>query len=165
MIVFMAGNPAHTTKIGKADAYRDPSAFAVLRTTLDEVFSDHRFFVRKLLSPCRIAQCVLQKILQGERDIDCLKTSIFEEIDSDCALASTTNPESSRAFPAKQELTMSTVLHTSSAKTLVTRQATGSLRERWIIVFFVSAMFLIGAFANPRAEVGPADPLQLLMVF
>src|SRR5450755_4696055 len=41
-----------------------------LRTTLDEVFSDHRFFIRKSMSPYQIVHYVSAQILQGERDLD-----------------------------------------------------------------------------------------------
>jgi hypothetical protein len=51
------------------------------------LFSDHRFFVRKSLSPCQIAQYVLTKIRQGERDLGRLKTATLEKLNGDYAFA------------------------------------------------------------------------------
>jgi hypothetical protein len=65
------------------DSCGDVSTIVLLRTTLDDVFGDHRFFVRKSLSPCQIAQYVLTQILQGERDLDRLKTAAFEQLNRD----------------------------------------------------------------------------------
>jgi hypothetical protein len=70
--------------MGNHDYSSNVSSIALLRTTLDEVFSDHRFFVRKSLSPCQIVHHVLTQILQGERDLDRLKTSTLEKIDGEC---------------------------------------------------------------------------------
>lgn len=70
--------------MGNHDSPSNASTIALLRTTLDEVFSDHRFFVRKSLSPCQIAQYVLTTIRQGERDLGRLKTATFEKFNGDC---------------------------------------------------------------------------------
>ena len=69
--------------MGNHDSPSDASTIVLLRTTLDEVFSDHRFFVRKSLSPCQIAQYVLTKIRQGERDVGRLKTATLEKFNGD----------------------------------------------------------------------------------
>ncbi len=50
------------------------------RLTLDEVFTDHRFFVRKSMSACQVADYILTQVLQGERDLDLLKASAFKKI-------------------------------------------------------------------------------------
>jgi hypothetical protein len=65
------------------DSSSNASTIVLLRTTLDEVFSDHRFFVRKSLSPCQIAQYILTRILQGERDVGRLKTVTLERCNRD----------------------------------------------------------------------------------
>jgi hypothetical protein len=71
-----------------------------------------------------------------------------------------------KSLPTKQELTMLTALPISySAEIVVPPKPTGSLRPVWLIVIWALVMLLMGAFANPDAETGPADPLQLLMVF
>jgi hypothetical protein len=69
--------------MGNSDSFSNASTIVLLRTTLDEVFSDHRFFVRKSLSPCQIAQYVLTKIRQGERDLGRLKTATLEKLNGD----------------------------------------------------------------------------------
>jgi ABC-type ATPase involved in cell division len=69
--------------MGNHDSSSNASAIALLRTTLDEVFSDHRFFVRKSLSPCQVVHYVLTQIRQGERDIDRLKSSTLEKLEGD----------------------------------------------------------------------------------
>jgi hypothetical protein len=53
----------------------DNSAIAILRLTLDELFTDHRFFVRQSMS----AGQVLTPVQQGERDLDLLKASAFKK--------------------------------------------------------------------------------------
>jgi hypothetical protein len=52
-----------------------------------------------------------------------------------------------------------------SAEIGVPPKATGSLRPVWLIVIWALVMLLMGALANPDAETGPTDPLQLLMAF
>jgi hypothetical protein len=69
--------------MGNHDSPSNASTIVLLRTTLDEVFSDHRFFVRKSASPCQIPQYVLTKIRQGERDLDRLKTATLEKFNGD----------------------------------------------------------------------------------
>jgi hypothetical protein len=66
-----------------SDSSSNASTIVLLRTTLDEVFSDRRFFVRKSLSPCQIAQYILTRILQGERDVGRLKTATLEKCNRD----------------------------------------------------------------------------------
>jgi hypothetical protein len=58
----------------------DALAIAILRLTLDEVFSDHRFFVRKSMSACQVAEFILALVLRGERDLDFLKASAFKKL-------------------------------------------------------------------------------------
>jgi hypothetical protein len=62
------------------------SEIALLRATLDEVFSDHRFFVRRSFAPCHVANFVLTRILQGERNFDRLKASTFEKLEDECCM-------------------------------------------------------------------------------
>ena len=53
---------------------------AILRLTLEKVFTDHRFFVRKSMSACQVADYILTQVLQGERDLDLLKAPAFKKI-------------------------------------------------------------------------------------
>src|SRR5260221_14449037 len=55
----------------------DNSAIAILRLTLDELFTDHRFFVRQSMSAGQGADYILTLVQQGERDLDVLKASAF----------------------------------------------------------------------------------------
>jgi hypothetical protein len=58
----------------------DALAIAILRLTLDEVFSDRRFFDRKSMSACQVADFILTLVLRGERDLDLLKASAFKKL-------------------------------------------------------------------------------------
>jgi hypothetical protein len=168
MNIVMAGErPTGTAKMGTADYLREASTIVVLRNTLDDVFGDHRFFIRKSLSPCQIAQYVLHEIQQGERDISRLKTSIFERFDSGCPAKRFHDPkivpDSSRD---KQDMIMPTTLPSSyCTKIAVPPKATGRRRPVWFIVIWTLVVLLLGSVGNPDKETGPADPLQLLMVF
>ena len=57
----------------------DNSAIAILRLTLDELFTDHRFFVRESMFACQVADYVLTLVQQGERDLDLLKAPAFKK--------------------------------------------------------------------------------------
>jgi hypothetical protein len=52
-----------------------------------------------------------------------------------------------------------------SAEIVAPSKTIGSLRPIWLIIIFVLVMLLMGVFANRDTETGPADPLQLLMLF
>jgi hypothetical protein len=56
----------------------DNSAIAVVRLTLDELFTDRRFYVRQSMSAGQVAGYILNLVEQGERDVDQLKASAFE---------------------------------------------------------------------------------------
>jgi hypothetical protein len=57
----------------------DNSAIAILRLTLDELFTDHRFFVRQSMSAGQVAGYILTLVQQGECDLDLLKASAFKK--------------------------------------------------------------------------------------
>ena len=57
----------------------DNSAIAILRLTLDELFTDHRFFVRQSMSAGQVAGYILTLVQQGECDVDLLKASAFKK--------------------------------------------------------------------------------------
>jgi len=57
----------------------DNSPIAILRLTLDELFTDHRFFVRQSMSAGQVADYILTLVQQGERDLDVLKASAFRK--------------------------------------------------------------------------------------
>ena len=62
-----------------ASPSNDNSAIAILRLTLDELFTDHRFFVRQSMSAGQVAGYILTLVQQGERDLDLLKASAFKK--------------------------------------------------------------------------------------
>jgi hypothetical protein len=57
----------------------DDSAMATLRLTLDELFTDPRFFVRQSMSAGQVAGYIMTLLQQGERDLDQLKASAFKK--------------------------------------------------------------------------------------
>jgi hypothetical protein len=70
-------------KIGMDAHSDDPSVIKILRLALDEVFSDRRFFARKSMSACQVADYILTLVSQGERDLDLIKASAFKKLSGD----------------------------------------------------------------------------------
>jgi hypothetical protein len=62
------------------DMSHDPSTIATLRRALDEVFLDPRFYRRKSASAIEIAELLLARAADGERDLERLKSSAFEKL-------------------------------------------------------------------------------------
>jgi hypothetical protein len=60
----------------------DASTVAVLRQALNEVVADRRFLVRKSVTPLEVAEHILQRAASGERDLNRLKSSAFEKLDT-----------------------------------------------------------------------------------
>jgi len=58
----------------------DPSTIAILRRALDEVLLDARFHRRKSASALEIAEHLLSRAAEGERDLERLKSSAFEKL-------------------------------------------------------------------------------------
>ena len=58
----------------------DALVIEILRHALDEVFTDHRFFVRKSMSAGQVADFILTLVQRGERDLDLLKDSAFKKL-------------------------------------------------------------------------------------
>ena len=58
----------------------DPSTIATLRRALDEVLLDPRFYRRKSVSALEIAEHLLARAADGERDLERLKSSAFEKL-------------------------------------------------------------------------------------
>jgi hypothetical protein len=58
----------------------DASTVAVMRQALSEVVSDHRFSMRKSVTPLEVAEHILQQAASGERDLNRLKSSAFEKM-------------------------------------------------------------------------------------
>jgi len=58
----------------------DASTVAVMRQALNEVVSDHRFSMRKSVTPLEVAEHILQQAASGERDLNGLKSSAFEKM-------------------------------------------------------------------------------------
>jgi hypothetical protein len=58
----------------------DPSTIAVLRRALDEVLLDARFYQRKSASALEIAEHLLARAAEGERDPERLKSSAFDKL-------------------------------------------------------------------------------------
>lgn len=55
--------------MGMASPTNDALAIAILRLTLDEVFTDRRFFVRKSMSACQVAEFILTLVLREHQPI------------------------------------------------------------------------------------------------
>jgi hypothetical protein len=51
---------------------------AILRLTLDELFTDHRFFVRQSMTAGQVVEYILSLVQKGEGDLDRLKALAFE---------------------------------------------------------------------------------------
>ena len=58
----------------------DASTVAIMRQALNEVVADHRFLVRKSVTPLEVAEHILQQAASGERDLNRLKSSAFERL-------------------------------------------------------------------------------------
>jgi hypothetical protein len=58
----------------------DASTVAVMRQALNEVVSDHRFSMRKSVTPLEVSEHILQQAASGERDLNSLKSSAFEKM-------------------------------------------------------------------------------------
>ena len=58
----------------------DASTVAIMRQALNEVVADHRFLVRKSVTPLEVAEHILQQAASGERDLDRLKSSAFDKL-------------------------------------------------------------------------------------
>jgi hypothetical protein len=58
----------------------DAPTVAILRQALNEVVTDRRFLVRKSATPLEVAEHILQQAASGERDLNRLKTSVFEKL-------------------------------------------------------------------------------------
>jgi hypothetical protein len=58
----------------------DASTVAVLRQALNEVVNDHRFLMRKSVTPLEMAEHILQQAALGVRDLNGLKSSAFEKL-------------------------------------------------------------------------------------
>jgi hypothetical protein len=62
------------------NSFADASEVAILRLTLDELFTDRRFIVRQSMSASQVANYVLSLVQKGERDRDRLKALALEKI-------------------------------------------------------------------------------------
>jgi hypothetical protein len=62
------------------DMSYDHSTIATLRRALDEVLLDPRFHRRKSVSALEIAEHLLARAADGERDLERLKSSAFEKL-------------------------------------------------------------------------------------
>jgi len=58
----------------------DASTVAVMRQALNEVVTDHRFLIRKSVTPLEVAEHILQQAAYGERDLNRFKSSAFEKL-------------------------------------------------------------------------------------
>ncbi len=56
----------------------DASTVAILRQALNEVVADRRFLLRKSVTPLEVAEHILKQAASGERDLNRLKISAFE---------------------------------------------------------------------------------------
>lgn len=60
----------------------DASTVAIMRQTLNEVVADRRFLVRQSVTPLEVAEHILKQAASGERDLNRLKSSAFEKLDT-----------------------------------------------------------------------------------
>jgi hypothetical protein len=58
----------------------DLSTIAILRRALDEVLLDARFHRRKSASALEVAEHILARAADGERDLERLKSSAFKKL-------------------------------------------------------------------------------------
>ena len=58
----------------------DASTVAIMRQALNEVVADHRFSVRKSVTPLEVAEHILQQAASGVLDLNHLKSSAFEKL-------------------------------------------------------------------------------------
>jgi len=58
----------------------DASTVAVLRQAFNEVVNDHRFLMRKSVTPLEMAEHILRQAALGVRDLNGLKSSAFEKL-------------------------------------------------------------------------------------
>ena len=58
----------------------DASTVAVMRQALNEVVTDHRFLMRKSVTPLEVAEHILQQAALGVRDLNRLKSSALEKL-------------------------------------------------------------------------------------
>jgi hypothetical protein len=60
----------------------DALTVAVMRQALSDVVTDRRFLVRKSVTPLDVAEHILQQAASGERDLNRLKISAFEKLNT-----------------------------------------------------------------------------------
>jgi hypothetical protein len=60
----------------------DASTVAIMRQALNEVVTDRRFSVRKSVTSLEVAEHILQQAASGERDLNRLKSSAFEKMNT-----------------------------------------------------------------------------------
>jgi hypothetical protein len=58
----------------------DASTVAIMRQALNEVVSDHRFSMRKSVTPLEVAEHILQQAASGERDLNRLKSAALAKL-------------------------------------------------------------------------------------
>jgi hypothetical protein len=58
----------------------DAPTVAVMRLALNEVVTDRRFLARKTVTPLEVAEHILERAASGERDLNRLKSSVFEKL-------------------------------------------------------------------------------------
>jgi hypothetical protein len=60
----------------------DAPTVAVMRQALNDVVADRRFLIRKSVTPLEVAVHILQQAASGERDLNRLKSSAFEKLNT-----------------------------------------------------------------------------------
>jgi hypothetical protein len=58
----------------------DASTVAIMRRALNEVVADRRFLVRNHVTPLEVAEHILRQAASGERDLNRLKSAVFEKL-------------------------------------------------------------------------------------
>ena len=59
----------------------DASTVAVMRQALNEVVTDRRFLFRSSVTRLEVAEHILRQAAAGERDLNRLKSSVFEKLE------------------------------------------------------------------------------------
>jgi hypothetical protein len=72
----------------------DSSTVAIMRQALNEIMADDRFLIRRSFTPLEVAEHILHQAASGERDLNRLKSSVFEKLRN--AAASETNDLTNR---------------------------------------------------------------------
>jgi hypothetical protein len=58
----------------------DSATVAIMRQAMNEVVTDRRFLIRASFTQLDVAEHILHRVASGERDLNRLKSSVFEKL-------------------------------------------------------------------------------------